>query len=86
MIKQARILKGLTQKELADKVGICRSYMSRIEKREPLSFEVRTEHIHKIATELGICPLELATHLCNVCEACELKKDKHTKCFYCKTE
>lgn len=49
MLQQARIEKGLTQEELADKVGTTKSYISKIENNIK---EVRISTLQKIV-ELG---------------------------------
>lgn len=50
LIYEARIEKGLTQEELADKVGTTKSYISKIENNIK---EVRISTLHKIV-ELGL--------------------------------
>lgn len=50
LIHEARIVKGLTQKELADKVGTTKSYISKIENNIK---EARLSTIQKIV-ELGL--------------------------------
>jgi ribosome-binding protein aMBF1 (putative translation factor) len=60
MIQQARIEKGLTQEELANKCGTTKSYISRIENNVK---EVRFSTLQKIV-ELGLGgKLELAIKL-----------------------
>lgn len=82
MIKQARMKKGLTQKQLATKVGLSNSYICRMENNENRCFEVKLNHIYKIADVLDICPLELVTHLSNICATCPDEKKKWTNCPY----
>jgi DNA-binding XRE family transcriptional regulator len=50
LIHEARIEKGLTQQELAEKVGTTKSYISKIENNVK---EVRLSTLHKIV-ELGL--------------------------------
>jgi DNA-binding XRE family transcriptional regulator len=50
LIHEARIEKGLTQEELAEKVGTTKSYISKIENNVK---EVRLSTLHKIV-ELGL--------------------------------
>lgn len=81
MIKQARLKKGLTQGQLAEKVGISRSYISRIEKREEIhEFDVSLEVVHKIANALDLCPLALAMRMFDICQKCDISNPKWTSC------
>jgi len=50
LIHEARIEKGLTQEELAEKVGTTKSYISKIENNVK---EIRLSTLHKIV-ELGL--------------------------------
>jgi ribosome-binding protein aMBF1 (putative translation factor) len=50
LIHEARIEKGLTQEELAEKIGTTKSYISKIENNVK---EVRLSTLHKIV-ELGL--------------------------------
>ncbi len=60
MIREARIKSGLTQQELADKVGTTKSYISKIENNIK---EVRISTLRKIV-EFGLGGnLELKIHL-----------------------
>jgi len=49
-VKAARAAKGLTQKELGDRVGLSPSYIGRIERGERLKI---VERLHLIARSLG---------------------------------
>jgi transcriptional regulator with XRE-family HTH domain len=60
MLQQARLEKGMTQEELAVKVGTTKSYISKIENNLK---EVRISTLQKII-ELGLGgQLELAIHI-----------------------
>ena len=60
MLQQARLEKGLTQEELAEKVGTSKSYISKIENNVK---EMRISTLQKII-ELGLGgQLELAIHV-----------------------
>lgn len=50
LIKEARLKKGLTQKELADKIGLNKSYISKIENNVK---EIRLSNLQRIV-EVGL--------------------------------
>lgn len=58
-LKLVRSKKKLTQQELADLSGVCRSYISRIE----AGYKPRLEAVVKLATGLRISPNNLAKEL-----------------------
>jgi transcriptional regulator with XRE-family HTH domain len=53
MIKVKRILKGLSQEDLAKRVGLSQSALSRIEQQRS---DPKFSHVVKILKELGIEP------------------------------
>lgn len=58
-IKELRQARGLTQQQLADKAGLERSQLSKIENgREPAN----TRRLNDIATALGVSAAELFSH------------------------
>jgi transcriptional regulator with XRE-family HTH domain len=58
MLKEKREKKGLTQSELAKKVGLSENYLSALENR-PQDCNPTLDTIGKLAKELDICPEEL---------------------------
>lgn len=85
-IKKIRKLKKMTQLELANKIGVTQSTISKIENdvRNKETPSVRLDLIEKISNILGVCPLDLITCnkkiMCNKdCSNCSRKilfKDK----------
>jgi transcriptional regulator with XRE-family HTH domain len=65
LIKHYRIYRGLSQHELAAKVGISQGYLSELEKNMK-SPTVRM--LYAIANALEICPKELLECHCKECE------------------
>lgn len=59
MIKKGRIKLKLTQRELAERVGICRNYLSKLENKKEVRCRAATILVKKIATELDINIYEL---------------------------
>lgn len=53
MIERKRA--GLTQEKLAERVGIHRSYISRMENNEPINLGIET--LYALAREIGVSPL-----------------------------
>ena len=56
LLKQLRKEKNLTQEELADKVGIGQTFISKIERGH---FEPSIPTLRRIAKVLGVSPAEL---------------------------
>lgn len=52
MIKECRTLKGITQEELAEKIGISTRQLQRIEENEN---KTKIQTLKKIIKELNIC-------------------------------
>ena len=50
-LKELRMKRGLTQRELAEKVGTARSYIARVEKGET---DIQISSFFRIARALGI--------------------------------
>lgn len=57
MLKKKRIEKGLTQSKLAEKVGISKSYLNKLENRNHNNTTIQV--ILKLSKELDICPVKL---------------------------
>lgn len=78
IIKKLRQRKGMTQSQLADLVGIDRSYLSRLETHNIARNRTPTLLLlEKIAFCLDVCPRDIIRYDCNGClifEKCE--KDK----------
>lgn len=55
-IKKMRKLKGITQQELADRLGVTKSYMSRLESGQK---KISLDRIESISTVLDIVPKQL---------------------------
>ncbi len=63
LIKKFRIIRGMTQKELATKSNIRQSYISQLEENNPTkSPTLRT--VFKIAKALDVCPYLLVQVKC----------------------
>lgn len=70
MIKSARKRKGLTQKELAKRLNVNQSYISKAENRNIDTFSV--EFILNLSRILSLCPSDVFTFLItNNCKSCE---------------
>ena len=57
MLKKKRIEKGLTQSELAKKIGISKSYLNKLENRKYNNTTINV--LLKLSKELDIFPIEL---------------------------
>lgn len=55
-VRFLRIKKGISQEELADRCGVHRTYMGRIERGET---NITLTNIHKVARGLGVSPASL---------------------------
>lgn len=55
-VRSLRIEKGVSQEELADRCGVHRTYMGRIERGET---NITLTNIHKVARGLGVSPASL---------------------------
>lgn len=66
MLKAIRIQKGIIQKDLANRLGISQSYLSKLENYSTYKVKVNTALIEKIAVELNICPIEVFLYFLNV--------------------
>lgn len=54
MLRSARTNKGLSQKNLAERLGISESYISKLENNHKYNKNVTVDLIRKIATELEV--------------------------------
>lgn len=59
MLKTARKLKGLKQYELAERLGISASYLSKLENSRVYENNITIELIKKISIELDLCPIKV---------------------------
>ena len=55
-VRSLRVKKGVSQEELADRCGVHRTYMGRIERGET---NITLTNIHKVARGLGVLPASL---------------------------
>lgn len=55
-VRALRMKKGISQEELAERCGVHRTYMGRIERGET---NITLSNIHKIARGLGVSPASL---------------------------
>lgn len=60
-IKEIRKVKGITAKELANKIGISQSYLSDLENQK---YNIKLFRILEIAVALNVCYCELITLPC----------------------
>jgi DNA-binding XRE family transcriptional regulator len=74
-IKQARLERKLTQKQLAEKIGVEQSYISRL---EDLDRHLNLYLILKIAMVLNVCPYLLV----DFCSECEIDNIDKKFCVY----
>lgn len=79
IIKRLRIQRGMTQSQLAELVGIDRSYLSRLETSNMVRDRTPTLLLlERLSIALNVCAVDLIWHSCNNCVLngnC-LKKDK----------
>ena len=76
MIKLARIKKGLSQNQLARKLHVDQSYISRVEKRNITTISV--QFVLDISKELSLCPTDVFIFLMNdKCRSCNKIKCKY---------
>jgi len=58
MIKHLREKKGLTQSQLAKRIGLSTSHVNRME-RKVIGYRASYSTIKLLAKELGICPIKV---------------------------
>jgi putative transcriptional regulator len=63
-VKQYRILRGLTQIELASKVGVSRNYVSEVENNK---YDIRTSLLYDLSEVLDVSLDELVVDFCDKC-------------------
>lgn len=82
-IKEARIMKGMSQTELAHKAGISQSYLSSLERFDEKTKSPSLTVIESLAKALEVCPHALFYISCNTCTGTGYFKDRE-KCkrFY----
>lgn len=59
MLKTARMNKHLSQKKLAERLGITESYISKLENNHRYNKNITVNLIRKIATELELDPVNV---------------------------
>ena len=77
LLKSLREASGLSQEELAEKVGVSRSYISQLENSRKYKKEVSISVIIKLSYAFGICPFYLFSHFAHIPNCCP-------KCKYCR--
>lgn len=65
MLKSARITKGLSQKELSERIKISQAYLSQLENNQKYKKIVTTDVIGRISEELDLDPIEVFVYLFN---------------------
>lgn len=78
-MRHIRRNKGLTQKELAKKIGVTQSYISKLESSEEMICNLTLKNINGLAMFMDVCPVILATSLIKQC----YKKDCFKRCVDC---
>ena len=71
MLKRARRKKGLSQKQLATRLHVSQSYISKIENSK--ADTVSIEFLIHLSIILNVCPVATFTCLTNCCSKCKLK-------------
>ncbi|WMJ81995.1 helix-turn-helix transcriptional regulator [Clostridium sp. MB40-C1] len=76
MLKAVRKRKGIRQKDLALRLGISQSHLSKIENYAVYNIKVTVDIMEKLAEELNICPIAVFLYFINVQIFCrfDLKK------------
>lgn len=64
MLKSARKAKGLSQKSLAESLGITQSYLSRLENRDKYDKKVTVDLAKKISEELDLDLIDVVLYFC----------------------
>ncbi|WP_315119464.1 helix-turn-helix transcriptional regulator [uncultured Clostridium sp.] len=65
MLKDARKKKGLSQKSLAERLGITQSYLSRLENRDKYDKKVTVDLAKRISEELDLKLIDVVLYFCN---------------------
>lgn len=84
-MRHIRKSRGLTQEELAKKMGISQPRLSKLEKGEHLE-HLTIGEISKLAELLGICPVSLVCRLMNDINTCNVmgRKIEFENCYLMK--
>lgn len=77
MIRKARRLKGLSQRQLANLLGVSQSYISKLENRNIAT--VTIECILNLSRILNLCPVNLFVFLSKCCDNCCYKQQCNLK-------
>lgn len=76
MIKLARIKKGLSQQQLAKRLHVDQSYISKVEKRNITSVSI--QFVMDLSKELSLCSTDVFIFLMNnKCKSCNKVKCKY---------
>lgn len=91
IIKKLRIRNNLTQKKLAEKIGVTQSYISKLERNGNEEYEKVMIICNKLAQALNVCPFLIAIWAmdkklnyilkCDLIEEFE-RENKCNKCSY----
>lgn len=73
MLKNARVKKGLSQQELADKLNVTKSYISKLENRF-ISTNISVKLLKDLSETLDICNCELLMQFIDNCSYCPHSK------------
>lgn len=71
MIKRARRLKGLSQKQLAYKLSLSQSYISKIENTKIDTISIK--NLIELCKTLDICPVATFIFISNCCSKCRFR-------------
>lgn len=66
MLKAIRIQKGITQKDLAKRLGISQSYLCKLENKELYRIKANVELIDSLSRELNLCQIAVFLYFLNV--------------------
>lgn len=66
MLKAIRIQKGITQKDLAKRLGISQSYLCKLESKGLYKIKANVELIDSLARELNLCQIAVFLYFLNV--------------------
>ncbi|MGJ0908830.1 helix-turn-helix domain-containing protein [Clostridium botulinum] len=66
MLKAVRKHKGIKQKDLANRLGVSQSYLSKLENYSLYEVTVTIDIIKSLAMELNICPIAVFLYFLNV--------------------
>lgn len=76
MLKAVREEKGIKQKDLANRLGLSQSYLSKLENKSSYKVHVSVDTIENLSIELNICPIAVFLYFLNVKIFCPFKYEK----------